>query len=554
MSESCNRSFWSFYTVQTDNKKEIIKELCEYLFSEQYSDFYTQIDNEDETDKDDVEKYFSKSIIGRFINLINNIICPFTLVVEPHYIDQSFRDTFYMYFSNQHFSVDRSSIRVSFLNGDYNINRFYTEELCKLNENFIGSCVINPLVSGAIGRTLLSPHYILPEKNSCYMRVSDYTLNIYGKTLNVKAFPYRSQDQETMRCAEITMLNIFDYYSNTYNDYRIATPSDIISCEEKHNFERVLPSRGTTYPILTKVMSEFGFDPRLYTMAGIDNYIFSSLEKKDKLKRVLHYYIESGIPVAVNLKSTPQSSSSDNHSIVCIGHGKIKNELHIKARKNCFIPFNIQNSNDDIYKNPIVNSADFFEDYVIVDDNVPVYQIRNFSDFSPNMLVDGFAVPLYKRMFLDAVDAETIFYDLLFDENFGFSDFAKEILKKDEKVVFRMFMASSKSLKKFRVEKYEDVDLKYYYSSIPMPRFIWVCELYREEEYFNNNESKMAFSEYIIDATSAPSRGPKSLILMKFPKYLTYRLPDQNDIEMSEWREIETDQKFIGYSGNLLKY
>lgn len=62
------------------------------------------------------------------------------------------------------------------------------------------------------------------------------------------------------------------------------------------------------------------------------------------------------------------------------------------------------------------------------------------------------------------------------------------------------------------------------------------------------------FCEYIIDATSAPSRGPKSLILMRFPEYLAFRLPFQNDINMSQWLGLQTDPRFIGYSKNLLKF
>ena len=546
---SGEEEFLAFSMVNDDNKKDVLKELCTYLFSDEYIDFFEQ--DADNQILDSIEATFSHSIIGRFVKLLNKISCPFTLVVEPYYIDQSYRDTFYMYYSNQHFSVNRSSVRLSFINGMYSRDAFYTAEIEQLNQDFIGSCVINPLVKGAIGRTLFSPHFIPFSETECYMRLSAFKLNIFGRPLQVKAFPYRSQDQETMRCAEITMLNIFDYYSNSYNDYRIVTPSNIISCEEKHNYERVLPSRGTTYPILTKVMSEFGFAPRLYTLFGMDNNVFSSLTKNDKLRRILHYYIESGIPVAVNFTSTVQSSSNENHSIVCIGHGKSKSDLYKRASKNCYIPYKNRNNN---HKNPIINSADFFEDYVIVDDNVPVYQIKCFSAFSKNMLVDGLSVPLYKRMFMDAVDAETIFRDLLYDDNFGFSVYSENILDENEKVIFRMFMASSKSLKNYRVANYNDIELKHYYASIPMPRFVWVCELYKEDEYFNSNDEKKAFCEYIIDATSAPSRGPKSLILMRFPEYLAFRLPFQNDINMSQWLGLQTDPRFIGYSKNLLKF
>ena len=70
-----------------------------------------------------------------------------------------------------------------------------------------------------------------------------------------------------MRCTEVTLLNLLEFYSNSYDDYRAVVPKDIIESEQRHSHERVLPSRGITYPILTKVLSDFGFSPRLYNLS-----------------------------------------------------------------------------------------------------------------------------------------------------------------------------------------------------------------------------------------------------------------------------------------------
>lgn len=108
---SGEEEFLAFSMVNDDNKKDVLKELCTYLFSDEYIDFFEQ--DADNQILDSIEATFSHSIIGRFVKLLNKISCPFTLVVEPYYIDQSYRDTFYMYYSNQHFSVNRSSVRLS---------------------------------------------------------------------------------------------------------------------------------------------------------------------------------------------------------------------------------------------------------------------------------------------------------------------------------------------------------------------------------------------------------------------------------------------------------
>ena len=86
---------------------------------------------------------------------------------------------------------------------------------------------------------------------------------------------------------------------------------------------------------------------------------------------------------------------------------------------------------------------------------------------------------------------------------------------------------------------------------VPMPRFVWVCELYRESDY----EELKAFGEIVIDATSAFGRGHSvcSLILMHYPKVIGIRYPEQTNPEIDEMVELEDDELFDGYQRNLCK-
>jgi len=161
---------------------------------------------------------------------------------------------------------------------------------------------------------------------------------------------------------------LLEVYANSYHDYKSVVPSEILENEQKHSHERVLPSRGISYPILTKVLSEFGFSPRLYNLSSIDKYSLSQITQEDELKRCLHYYIESGIPVALNL--LPVGNSGSGHSMVCIGHGSPNAALMKRAKRNKWISWENKE-----HCHPLINSADFYETYVVVDDNQPVYQV-----------------------------------------------------------------------------------------------------------------------------------------------------------------------------------
>lgn len=473
---------------------------------------------------------------------------PFTIVQELHYIDRCFRDAYYTYFSNQHFDVDRYSRRLSFFKGGLDKEDFFSLDTTKcddISKIFIGVCVINPIPSGIIGRTLIDPRFLINEsKRPVYIRLSKFTIHLYGKKLEVEAFPYRSQDEETMRCTEVTLLNLLEYYSNNFNDYRSVVPSEILEKEEKHNHERVLPSRGISYPLLTKVLSEFGFSPRLYNLSSIDSFCLSKISREDELKRCLHYYVESGIPVALNLLPTGQGGSG--HSVVCVGHGLAKEELKKRAQRNKWISW----GNKD-HCHPVINSADFYDDYVIVDDNQPVYQVRNFEHLSlyPDMKVENIAVPLYKRMFLDAPDAAAIFHSILHHEHLGIDTWSSNFLDPNEDVIIRLFMSSSHSLKEYRAKTIKSQYVREAYVLVPMPHFVWVCELYRDFDY---NDGLQAFGEIVIDATSVSSEHKiKSLIMMHYPGVLGVRYPNDTSTAFDEMVKFDSDDLFPGYKNNL---
>lgn len=518
-----------FVVVSEENKKEIISDFCKSIIKD--------IDNS--VDEQDILNYDN-----RLEELLKKIPKPYTIVLESYHIDPCFRDLYYTYYSNQHFQIKRYSKRLSFFSGVFTEYDYFDEDTQKdekIRNSYMGSCVINPFTTGVIGRTLINPKYLISDLGEIvYLRLSKFFLHVYGKKLSVLAFPYRMQDEETISCAEVTLLNLLEYYSNSYNDYKRVVPNEIFDKIKQYSHERVLPSQGLTYPMLTKVLNEFGFAPRLYNVDSIQNYTFSSVKPLDELKRWMHYYVESGIPVALNL--SPVNKYGNGHSIICIGHGKYNEKLKIDAKSNKWVSWSAKD-----YCHPLINSADFFEKYVIIDDNEPVYQLRSFEQLSmySDLTLQNIAVPLYKRMFLDAPDAFAATRAILQHKEYGIHEWC-DILKPCEDVIVRFFMASSNSFKEYRINTLNDYSAKKGYSIVPMPRFIWVCELYREKDY----DEKMAFGEIIMDATSVtkPGRTINNLILMHYPGKLAFRFPEQKQEGFDKYIKLEENNKlFKGY-------
>ena len=583
-----------FIIIPEDEKESYIKEFCYQLKQfilptesetvemgekSEISNAGNHLDEQDKTS--DIPTFVTDAsdintplgFMDALYHILMDLPAPYTIVQEHYHIDRTFRDSYYRYFSSQHFETKRYSRRLSFFKGDINEDQFFdtdnyrvvslsdTELLKEHSANnaivFMGSVVINPLLQGIIGRTLLHPGCLM--KDASYMRLSEFDIHVYGRLLRTKAFPYRMQDGETMRCAEVTVLNIVEYYSNHYPEYRAALPSELLAEEERFSYERVLPSKGMTYQILSKLLVGFGYSPRLYDLSKIESFKGSLLTKEIKLRRLLLYYMESGIPVAVNVSR----GKGPDHSVVCIGHGSKNLDLFSTANK---LKYTLNPLSDS--SRSLINAADLYDKYVVIDDNEPVYHLRKFDQLSlfENMKANVLAVPLNKRMHVDAIDAEQQFFWILKDSQLGLNKWIPEgYLGEDEDIVIRIFMATSHSFKQYRAESLPSIQGRIIYTELPMPHFIWVCELFKIKEYMNDTSEEMistktpnAFAEIVLDATSLTTKNNplKSLLMMHYPKKYAFRYPDNKQIGFDDEIQIYDELEEIGFpafSHNLTK-
>lgn len=183
-------------------------------------------------DNVDSEEELQEKNSYRILYYLLEKIQVFTVVVEDKYVERVYRDSYYMYFSSKHAQYDRFCKRLFLFQGNilegialggYAFPDMNTE---LLQERFIGTVVIRPLQEGKIGRSLINPYFITDTENT-YLRYAEYSASIFGKQLRINAFPYSMQDGETTTCAEITILNLLDYYSQKYSEYKYILPSEI---------------------------------------------------------------------------------------------------------------------------------------------------------------------------------------------------------------------------------------------------------------------------------------------------------------------------------------
>jgi hypothetical protein len=132
---------------------------------------------------------------------------------------------------------------------------------------------------------------------------------------------------------------------------------------------------------------------------------------------------------------------------------------------------------------------------VLIDDSTPPYEIADITTQTgyKKYKIFAFIVPLPTHMFLSAEKAYSLTKFVFNDKNVGLKRFG------NNKWITRLLLTSSRSFKKYLIQTEDQLDnrIKILLLCLAMPRFIWICEVYKEGEI----ENKMCSGLLVIDAT-----------------------------------------------------
>lgn len=517
--------------------------------------------------------------LARIATLVLSRCEDVTLVLERGHIDASYRDTYYEYYSRKYFDTSRFSIRISLFRGRWNEGSFLEADERRLESCHIGSVVVNPLGVGTVGRTLLNPAYLLDRPTS--IRLSEFETTVKGKRIRVAAFPYRKQDGEVLRCAEVSLLNLFCYYSNEFPDYQRVLPGDIIDMEAQYSHQRVVPSAGMTFFSFSKIMLSRGFFPRLYSFEGIGASSIAGQDKANQMRRLVHWYVASGIPVAVNVCDRKRAGRS--HSLLCVGHPEFSESEALEYRNLldgdrlegkigmnmlCALEHEYRLRGDVPGKRKagsciLLDAADFSREFVVIDDGQQPYSIRDYDSLSAfkGLKCMNVLAPLHRGMTMDALDAYDNALAILGHHSLGVIPWSDGFLGRDERIVMEMKLVSSRAFKRFRVKESParpgGKTLQVLYSRMVMPHFMWIFELYRIEDFLQPLKKRKIFAEIALDATSGNSSDPiDKVVCMRYPGKFLYCQPSDKTSDptiflSSKGQVRDGESLFEPYSQNL---
>ncbi len=445
--------------------------------------------------------------------------------IEYPYIEKYYRDSYYNFYSRKHNKCRRNSLRISLFHKDTDVVNFFKEEqLKKIEEYFFGFITIRPTSYRILGHSFLSP--IALKNNGFVACLCSKSVSVNGCKLNVRGFPYISQDNETITCSESALLNIMDYFGNRYSEYSIILPSQIAKILNRQTFQRQLPSRGLTTDNISFVLKKLGFGSRVY---------FKKLFARDEFKELLFTYIESGIPLIATARN-----KDSHHAIVVIGRKNIQEK--ISAKKSYFTK-----------KTPLTLDV-FLDDILIMNDNHTPYELVKYE----NPINDGayeiisFIVPLYSKVHVEAYIFKMTFFKIIDIFNKTEQTSHIQLIPENNKYILRYFLTSSRTYKNYIAHlKNLSEDLRLIIIYKAMPKFIWVGEIIEGTELNKHQEVR---SIVIIDATE--SGLTKHLIYASDGTYsIFYREEQIDDTEVEELKNFRivkhSSNKFITFADNL---
>ncbi len=402
-----------------------------------------------------------------------------SVAIERHYIDKDYRDTFTNFHSKKFSTPDSRCIRLHFFGNP--IDHKVIRDGKTLQQHYLGYSVIRPTRPNCVGRTLLEPGAC--ALTNCHISLCTEEVSIQGAILKVSGFPFISQDADVTVCAQSALWMLARYFSNRYRIHPEIYPFRLTDLTRDFSIGRLIPSGGLYIWQMAEALRQIGYAPVIYERQGFS----------DSFEHLMYTYIESGIPIL---------AAFHNHVVVLFGHRSdfsAPPAPETMAQKFSF-------------------SSQFNREFVGNDDNGFPYQIlgvrptpngipRNISD------VQQFIAALPEKVFLPAESFQTVVTSILDRSDVGYKKLSPKIAT--NMPVLRLFLTTGRSFKKALGQRsMGNISVQDAYRSLPLPHFIWVCEISHPGIYPNE-----VLGEIIWDATRNPYE-PDGWIAVHYPEVL----------------------------------
>lgn len=233
-----------------------------------------------------------------------------TVLIEDEYIDLDFRTAFSRLYYSRHFDTPRRCQRLHFFSEHVPFASFKRVNH-QLSDSYLGYCVLRPLPGYRLGTSVFSIELYREGHPVC---ATDYTANIAGNAVTIRAIPWMQQDNLVAACATISIWVATHYLSRKFApEFQSFHTSEITDLSGTAG--RRMPNVGLMPEEMLQALHAMNYQP----IQLIPRTLRSA-------QRITYSMVESAIPVIVTFQNTKDLS----HAVTVVGHLGPE-DVHAKA-------------------------------------------------------------------------------------------------------------------------------------------------------------------------------------------------------------------------------
>ena len=474
-------------------------------------------------------------------------------VLEEPYIDRDYSADYVYYYAKTFREYSRHCKRVHFFSKD--VTQLLQEvrsseqirEFRKIAQtNYCGFCVIRPLPSSPVGRTVLKS-----ERSGCKNTEpkvtcrASFNANLLGIRLTVLGTAYLQQDSRVGACAQIAIWMGLRHMHARYG-YNWVSVADITRLATPiAPYEAVSLPAGSdflTSERMLRAISEAGYQPLCFNGDDIGNAILP--------------YVESGIPVILGL----DIEEDVGHAVTVVGRIFAKQSSPTEQAIDYVVAYIVHDDQGGPFMSlPMRRSVD----NPITRSDVMVNCSTTVGDRFLNIADNAkFAVALMSpRVYSTAAAAEVSAQDRIYSSLEQIPTIRRVLVEcqlpvnerllnelheayQENRVVLRTYLTSASGYRRHITEGSASDELKAALIELHLPHFTWITEISTTDSYNNSSAAlRRMYGHTIIDATST-ARDGDGLLMLHLPGLLFTLDVDSYGSVVEKFRIIRKDNLY----------
>lgn len=456
-------------------------------------------------------------------------------IVQRRVHDLDFLAEYNAYYSRQFADVSRYCVRTHFFAAASADEQSILQYLDGpgTETSYLGFMTLRPVAATPVGATILK----VPADIG-FVRCADaFPVRLAGRELELTGVPFMQQDNAVGACAQAAIWMALRTMRKREGD-RAHDPAQITGAATRFSISgRILPNRlGLTQPQVVEAIRAAGYSPHPIHFALGTNFNLGSHLNAAQLshaRRVLHAYVESGIPVLLILYP-----NSGGHAVVIVGHTFSQTPV----RKD-ELAFSLQAG-----ALQIAHAVSWVPEFVIHNDNsgpyLPLPQDTTGGGYALDQTYA--AIPLLPAdVFVSGEEAlqfaTTLWQDILAELTASLN--YQEAADLCDLLAVRLLLLEKRKIRAWAANSTVAPEVREQLRLGDLPRRVWALELHLKSGYGAHASEKAAslVGFILLDSTSDSAATAMLFIYLNFPAFSDTEKGTLIVATADEWKAIQID-------------